>query len=96
MTRIQILLGDISATDSNNIINNNNTSDNDIMIVVAETNSFLRRVLYEQIDERFSGRVIAKKNDLNQLCVYKTEGMMMMLVMIVMMVIGLGLGVRVW
>jgi len=84
MSRITVLLNSTTGDDDDG-------NNNDMMIELPDTNAFLRRVLYEQIEVRFSSRVMVKKNEMNKLCVYKMEGklmvMVIMIVMIVMMVV---------
>ena len=72
MTRIQLLLDPSTATTTTIPLAEN--GDSDVMIVLPDTNAFLRRVLYEQIEVRFNTRVMVKKNEANKLCVYKMEG----------------------
>ena len=72
MARIQLLLDPSTATTTTIPLAEN--GDSDVMIVLPDTNAFLRRVLYEQIEVRFNTRVMVKKNEANKLCVYKMEG----------------------
>ena len=73
MARIQLLLDPSTATITTTTASTENC-DSDVMIVLPDTNAFLRRVLYEQIEARFNTRVMVKKNEANKLCVYKMEG----------------------
>lgn len=75
MARIQFLLDPSTATITTTTTPVE-TGDSDVMIVLPDTNAFLRRVLYEQIEARFNTRVMVKKNEANKLCVYKMEGML--------------------
>lgn len=76
MARIQLLLDPSTATITTTTTTTASTEngDSDVMIVLPDTNAFLRRVLYEQIEARFNTRVMVKKNEANKLCVYKMEG----------------------
>jgi hypothetical protein len=81
MARIQLLLDPSTATITTTTTPTEN-GDSDVMIVLLDTNAFLRRVLYEQIEARFNTRVMVKKNEANKLCVYKMEGMLVVLIIL--------------
>lgn len=85
MARIQLLLDPSTATITTTTTASTENDDSDVMIVLPDTNAFLRRVLYEQIEARFNTRVMVKKNEANKLCVYKMEGMLVVIIKISMM-----------
>lgn len=80
MARIQLLLDPSTATITTTTLTEN--GDSDVMIVLPDTNAFLRRVLYEQIEARFNTRLMVKKNEANKLCIYKMEGMLVVLIIL--------------
>jgi len=87
MARIQLLLDPSTATITTTTTASTENDDSDVMIVLPDTNAFLRRVLYEQIEARFNTRVMVKKNEANKLCIYKMEGMLVVIIKLMMMLI---------
>ena len=87
MARIQLLLDPSTAIITTTTTASTENDDSDVMIVLPDTNAFLRRVLYEQIEARFNTRVMVKKNEANKLCVYKMEGMLVVIKILMMMLI---------
>jgi len=87
MARIQLLLDPSTAIITTTTTASTENDDSDVMIVLPDTNAFLRRVLYEQIEARFNTRVMVKKNEANKLCVYKMEGMLVVIMIMMMMLI---------
>jgi len=87
MARIQLLLDPSTAIITTTTTASTENDDSDVMIVLPDTNAFLRRVLYEQIEARFNTRVMVKKNEANKLCVYKMEGMLVVIKILMMLIV---------